>query len=156
MGYPQDGISLVSLEAKKNMCYLTTTLSCQLLHSRRMKLQFPNHPMRFDAVEGQLEGAQTQIRCWLEHSIKLIEKETMNEEDIIAWSAYHDSLQCPSDNVQPALTQLLPLFHEKAATSSMIKHRMDLVRETIQFLNLAQIPVIALDAPLYALANCVQ
>ena len=108
-------------------------------------------------MEGHLEGAnKAQERCWLEHSIKLIEKETLNEEDIIAWSAYHASLQHPSDNIQPALTQLLPLFHKQAATASMIKHGMDVLRKTIQFLNPAQIPVITLDAPLYALAKYVQ
>ena len=63
------------------------------------------------------------------------EKANMDEGDIIAWSAYHASLQHPSDDIQPALTQLLPLFNEKAATSSMIKHGMDILKKATQFLN---------------------
>ncbi|KAG0710801.1 hypothetical protein GWK47_022049 [Chionoecetes opilio] len=38
----------------------------------------------------------------------------------------------------------------------MVKHGMNVLREAIQFLNPGQLPVIALDAPLYALAKFVQ
>lgn len=38
----------------------------------------------------------------------------------------------------------------------MIKHRMDVLKQAITFLNPPQIPVIALDQPLFALANMVQ
>lgn len=91
--------------------------------------------------------------CWIEHSLKVIEKEELDQGDIVAWSAYHASLHDVSDDLQPALTQLLPLFYEKAATASMIKHGMDVQREATQFLNPGQIPVMAVDAPLYALAK---
>ena len=58
----------------------------------------------------------------------LMEKEEIVEKDIIAWSAYHASQENPSDSVQPALTQLLPLFNEKAATAAMIKHGMGVLK----------------------------
>ena len=38
----------------------------------------------------------------------------------------------------------------------MIKHGMDVLRVATQFLNPGQIPVIALDTPLYALAKYIQ
>ena len=87
-----------------------------------------------------------------------MEKEELDKDDILSWSAYHASLQNVSNDVQPALTQLLPLFHEKAATAAMIKHGKDVhvLRETTLFLNPGQIPVVALDAPLYALAKYIQ
>lgn len=107
---------------------------------KKDKIAVPNPPSEINAVEGHFERAQAQERCWPEHSIKLIEKDNLDEEDIIAWSAYHASLQHPSDDIQPALTQLLPLFYEKAASASMIKHGMDVVRRAIQFLNPGQIP----------------
>ena len=120
------------------------------------KIEVPKPPNEIDAVEGHLEGAQAHERCWLEHSIKLIEKANMDEGDIIAWPAYHASLRHPSDDIQPALTQLLPLFNEKAATASIIKHGMDMLKKATQFLNPGQIPVIALDALLYTLVKYVQ
>ncbi len=123
---------------------------------KKDNITVPKPPNEIEAVKGHLEGAQAQEKCWLEHSIKLIEKENLTKEDIIAWSAYHASLQHPSDDVQHALTQLLPLFYEKSATAAMIKHGMDVIRKATQFLNPGQIPVIALDAPLYALAKYVQ
>lgn len=34
---------------------------------------------------------------------------------------------------------VLPLFYEKSATTVMIKHGMDVVRQAVEFLNLVQI-----------------
>ena len=177
----------------------------------------PKPPCEIEAIKGHLEGAKAKERSWLEHAIKLMEKE-LDKDDILAWSAYHASLQNVSDELLPALTQLLPLFHDKAATAawalfsetvtynntivaSLIfqgrplvliiicvlisifdwglypdsnfhpdsglsqggtdsclhpNSGMNVLRETTQFLNPGQIPVIALDAPLYALAKYVQ
>ena len=155
-GYPQDGIRLISLEAKKKIVLPDNYTVVPAITFKKDKIQVPKPLNKINAVVDHLEGAQAQERCWLEHSIKQIEKTNMDEGDIIAWSAYHASLQHPSDDIQPALTQLLPLFNEKAATASMIKHGMDMLKEATQFLNPGQIPVIALDAPLYALAKYVQ
>lgn len=38
----------------------------------------------------------------------------------------------------------------------MIKHSMDVNRQATQFLNPRQVPVLAMDAPLYALAKYIQ
>ncbi len=62
-------------------------------------------------------------------------------------------MQDTSADLHTTLAQLLPLFYEKAATAAMIKHGMNVVCWAIDFLNPGQIPVIAFDAPLYALAN---
>ena len=44
--------------------------------------------------------------------------------DYISWAAYHASLESnPQD--PSAISALLPLFYEKAATLSMVKHGMD-------------------------------
>ena len=48
---------------------------------------------------------------------------------------------------------LLPLFHEKAASPEMIRHGMELVKKTTEYLNLNQIPVLVVDQPLYVLAK---
>ena len=81
--YPQDETSLVSLEAKNVVPAVAI---------KKYKIAVPKPPNEIEAVEGHLEGAQAQERCWLEHSIKLRDQETLNKEDIIAWSAYHASL----------------------------------------------------------------
>ena len=60
------------------------------------------------------------------------------------------------EDTPTTLTQLMPLFYEKAASAAMVKHGMDVQRQSTEFLNPGQIPVTAIDAPLYALAKLVQ
>ena len=90
----------------------------------------------------------------MEHSLIKLVQETVSSNDAVTWAAYHASTQIEED--QPALTALLPLFYEKAATPAMVKHGMDVLKQAITFLNPDQIPIIAVDQPLFALAKMVQ
>lgn len=60
----------------------------------------------------------------------------------MVFAAYH-ALQQLSLGELPNICTLLPLFYEKAATSSMIKHGMDVQRQAIACLNTGQILAIA-------------
>ena len=107
------------------------------------------------SVDGQLEGAKSQEISWLQHAEKLLKKCQLECTDTITWAAYHASFVTPQ-NVMPALSQLMPVFYEKAATAAMVKHGMTVQQKAIQHLNPGQIPVTAFDAPLFALAKLVQ
>ena len=48
---------------------------------------------------------------------------------------------------------MLPLFTENSKSVAMIMHAMRLIKQSISFLNPGQIPVVALDQPLYAIAK---
>ena len=50
----------------------------------------------------------------------------------------------------------MSLFYEYAASAAMVKHGITVQTKAIHFLNPGQIPVIAFDAPLFALAKLVQ
>jgi hypothetical protein len=76
----------------------------------------------------------------------------LSMQDAITWAAYHASLQSPLE-YPPALHALLPLFYEKSATPAMIKHGMDVLQKTVQFITPAQILVTTFDQPLFALAK---
>lgn len=104
----------------------------------------------------KIVGAFLKEKQWLEHASQLLEKEKIEKGDTVAWSAFHASMQDSSADLHTTLTQLLPLFHEKAAIAAMIKHGMNVIRWSTDFLNPGQIPVVALDAPLYALAKFTQ
>ena len=52
-----------------------------------------------------------------------------------------------------ALISLLPLLPEKAATIAMIKHGMNILKQTTNDLNPGQTPVMAFDQPLFHLLN---
>ena len=81
-------------------------------------------------MQGNLsESKLTEKLTEKDHAMMLPEKEQVEEGDTIAWSAYHASQENCSDCIQPALTQLLPLFSEKAATAAMIKHAMNVLKK---------------------------
>ena len=106
-------------------------------------------------ASGNLKEAILTEYSWLEQAIKLIAQKEVENGDNIAWAAYHAS-HCNVDTSYPTLTQLMPLFYEKAATAAMVKHGMTVQLKATQFLNHNQIPATAFDAPLFALAKLVQ
>ena len=116
----------------------------------------PKPPNGIVEISGNLEGAKNQEKYWLEHAAKLIQRDTLEKDDTVAWASYHASNQDITDNPHLTLTQLMPLFYEKAATAAMVKHGMTVQHRATEFLNPGQIPVTAFDAPLYALAKQVQ
>lgn len=70
-------------------------------------------------------------------------------------SAYHANIQ-QAVIPPPAINALLPLFLDNAHSVAMIRHSMDIVRAAVQHLNPGQVPVLAADQPLYALAKEIQ
>ena len=104
-----------------------------------------------------MEKAEKQENKWLKTAMEHLPKEKVEVQDTVGWAAYH----APSDaddqaQREAAITQLIPLFTEKAATFSMVKHSMDVIRQSTMFLNPGQIPVMAVDAPLFRLAKFIQ
>ena len=75
----------------------------------------------------------------------------LDENDHISWPAYHASRQKSIPIVSKQA--LLPVFQEKAASISMIKHAMEITKSVTAFLNPGQIPVFVVDQPLFAHAK---
>ena len=73
----------------------------------------------------------------------------------VSWAAYHADHQELNDHVITP-TALLPLFEESAHTVPMIKHALDVVKKSVEYLNPGQVPVLTFDQPLYALAKQIQ
>ena len=82
-----------------------------------------------------------------------MKRDTLEKGDTVAWASYHTSNQNVTDDSHLVVTQLMPLFYEKAAIATMVKHGMVVQRLATEFLNPGQIPVTAFDGPLYALAK---
>ena len=81
---------------------------------------------------------------------EVLEKDEIEKGVTITFHAAFQDAPVDSDIT---LTQMLPLFYEKAATAAMIKHGMNVLCTATEFLNPGQIPVMAFDAPLFALAK---
>ena len=92
---------------------------------------------------------------WLENVKEVISKEQLAEDDSVSWAAYRAS-QAPLSSHEPAIISLLPLFMENAHSVAMILHAMNVIRSAVNHLNPTQVPVIACDQPLFALAKQIQ
>ncbi len=102
-----------------------------------------------------LDNAKSDEVCWLKHAVHLLDKPQLECSDAVTWAAYHASL-VSADTIKATLSQLMPVFYEKAATAAMVKHGLCMQQKAIEYLNPGQIPVTAFDAPLFALAKLVQ
>ena len=92
---------------------------------------------------------------WLNAVVNALKKGNLAMDEWVSWSAYHASIQ--TTEIPPvAINALLLLFLENAHSVAMIKHSMDIVKTSVQYLNPGQIPVLAADQPLFALAKQIQ
>ena len=94
-------------------------------------------------------------RDWLENIKELLCKEELTKDDAVSWAAYRAS-QVSVSSHEPAVISLLPLFVENAHSTAMILHAMNVIRSAVKYVNPVQVPVIAFDQPLFALAKQLQ
>ena len=92
---------------------------------------------------------------WLNAEVNALKKRNLAKDEWVSWSAYHASIQT-TEIPSAAINALLPLFLENAHSVAMIKHSMDIVKTSVQYLNQGQIPALAADQPLFALAKQIQ
>ena len=99
-----------------------------------------------DAIEKEI--------AWQKEAIFLLNKETIESGDTVTWASFHASFE--EQHIDSAIISLLPLFKEKTASVSMMRHGMDIQRNITAYLNPGQLPVIAVDQPLLAIAKSIQ
>lgn len=92
---------------------------------------------------------------WLEERIPVAQKNKLEKGDIMAWASHHSAREGEVTDI-PGTSVLLPLFYEKAASMAMVKHGMEVLKKITTLRNPGQIPVIAVDQPLFALAKYAQ
>ena len=124
-----------------------------------MRRDHPDLPKDTEQLTPEDYFANTEIveseYSWLQH-IKYVLDNT-NIEDVTAasnssWAAFFAS-QEPNTSICPSIRTMLPLFTENSKSVAMIMHAMRLIKQSINFLNPGQIPVVALDQPLYAVVK---
>ena len=84
--------------------------------------------------------------------METLKKQALEKTDWISRSAYHASAVIPPATINA----LLPLFLVSAHSVAMIKHSMMIVQAAIQHFNPGQVPILAVDQPLYAIAKYIQ
>ena len=96
-----------------------------------------------EVLRDNLQAAMVQEERWAEHAGRILDKEIGNN-DVLSWSSYHGSL----NRVQvtsPVISELLPLFYEKASSLAMVKHGMEMQKKATEYLNPGQIPITGFD-----------
>ena len=74
----------------------------------------------------------------------------------LSWAAFDASRNADTQSIPSDISTLLLIFQEEANSVAMILHSMNIVKSSVQFLNPGQIPVVAGDQPLYAIAKRIQ
>lgn len=101
---------------------------------------------------------QTEYK-WLDHVRQVISVDNVNDSDDLTWAAYHASCtqgDGTTRNSTTSISCLLPLFYEDAKSIAMIRHGMDIVKNTVNIINPGQVPIITADQPLYTLCKEIQ
>jgi len=87
------------------------------------------------------------------HISTVLQQDTLAGNEVITWSGYNFRLMTDESVKPKAVIGVFPLFPNKAATPSMIKHAMQLTVHDTEILNPGQSPVLGADQPLYAIAK---
>ena len=81
---------------------------------------------------------------WLSLVHSLLEKERAAGENNLSWSAYMANQQVDVPQ-PPAITGLLPMFHESAHTLAMVKHGINVIKQATEHVTPGQVPVLTVD-----------
>ena len=96
---------------------------------------------------------------WLEDVKETVAKDDQGlpQTKTISWSVHHSN-RCGSEDTdtKPAISSLLPLFPDQAKSAAMICHSLNIIKASVNHFNPGQIPVVAMDQPLYAVAKQIQ
>ena len=82
-----------------------------------------------------------------------MQKGELMKGDVITWAGFNSSIRYDESIKPQAEVGILPLFPDKAASPSMMKHTMEIFKENTEFINAGQTPVLGADQPLYAICK---
>ena len=126
----------------------------------------PNKNPLVPEVQSNMRGDGQIVAKAIEEEFKWLEdvKETISGDEeglpqnkTISWSVYHSNQSGKEEtNAESAISSLLPLFPDQAKSAAMICHSLNIIKACVDHLNTGQIPVVAMDQPLYAVAKEIQ
>ena len=93
---------------------------------------------------------------WLDNVRRELEHDIASDKLSLSWAAFHASRLAADRTTHLDVSSLLPLFPEEAHSEAMIRHSIDVVSQAVRFIDPNQVPVLACDQPLYAIAKKIQ
>ena len=121
------------------------------------KAQLPPTASEMKSNESSFDQGLKDESTWLE-TVKtiLVNEEVVEDKTQVSWGAFHSHQPYCAAPSSVAISALLPLFPDQAKSVAMIRHAMDVIKISVDHLNPGQVPVIALDQPLYTVAKEIQ
>ena len=110
-----------------------------------MEIQAPYYDMDAEFAKEQEWADVSHLFLWDE----------LEDNCPISWAGYM-AKQNEVPPTKPAITGLLPIFEDKAASFPMLQHGMNIVSKLTEKLNPGQIPVITGDQPIFAIMKQIQ
>ena len=104
----------------------------------------------------QMPSAFVTEYKWLDNVRDCLNQEITKDILNLSWAAYHASQVSVDHPRQLDLTSLMLLFKESAHSAATIRHAMEVLSQAVRFLNPGQVPVLACDEPLFAIAKKIQ
>ena len=112
----------------------------------------PPQGMGIDVDPAPLRLHLKQECQWLQ---KVTSTVNINGEVDVTWSAHHASTKRGLP-FEASITSLLPLLRDQAHSVATVRHVMDRIKDVVSFLNPGQVPILAADHPIYAMAKKIQ
>ena len=103
-----------------------------------------------------IPGVEVKDESWVSHVMEVLKKDEVEKGDVVTWAGFNSQLASDESIKPQAEIGILPLFPDKAASPSMMKHAMEIVKENTEFINAGQTPVLGADQPLYAICKQLQ
>ena len=153
-GIPRE--MLLEGATQKRAAQLSESYTIVSLTSLQNKnLVIPETTVKISGHHPAINHAYKKEYEWLEVVKKTFENRNSEIAKNTSWAAFHAS-ELSNVNVIPSITALLPLFCEGAHSAAMVRHGLDVIKQAVDYLNPGQVPVVAMDQPLYALAKQIQ
>ena len=88
-----------------------------------------------------VHSAKVKDEAWVSHVAEVMQKGELMKGDVITWAGFNSQIRSDESIKPRAEIGILPLFPDKAASPSMMKHTMEIVKENTEFINAGQTPV---------------
>ncbi len=98
-----------------------------------------------------VHGAKVKDTAYISHVEDVLEKGESGNDEVVTWAGFSSQLMDNESVKPPAKIGILLLFPDKAASPSMMKHTMEIVKKNTEFVHPGQTPVLGADQPLYAI-----
>ena len=103
-----------------------------------------------------VHSTKVKDEAWVSHVAAVMQKGELMKGDVMTWTGFNSQIRSDESIKSQEKIGILPLFPNKAASPSMMKHTMEIVKENTEFINTGQTQVLGADYPLYAIGKQLQ